>query len=232
MTPGNTPFPRYRPIADHAVLVEFGDTISQAIHDQVRRLDTALAAAPFDGFCEAVPAYASVLIDFDPLVTDHQSVQRAVEALMTRTTEAPARGPRREVLVCYDGELAPDLDAVAAATGLTREEVIEAHLSGDYSVFMYGFAPGYAYLAGVPQCMQLPRKPSPLRNIAAGSVIVAGPQCIVTTLLMPTGWWIIGRSPTTILRDDPKQPFLFDVGDGVAFRRIDRAAFDAESTRH
>ena len=104
---------------------------------------------------------------------------------------------------------------------------LAAHVAGEYSVYMYGFAPGYAYLAGVPAALQLPRKASAVRGIPAGSVLIAGPQCLVTTVTMPTGWWIIGRSPTRILRAEAEHPFLFDVGDGVRFRRIDRAAFDA-----
>ncbi|WP_152971037.1 carboxyltransferase domain-containing protein, partial [Rhizobium ecuadorense] len=63
-------------------------------------------------------------------------------------------GAMREVEVCYDPDLAPDLAAVAEASGLSPEDVISAHLSGDYSVFLYGFAPGYAYLAGVPEAIQ------------------------------------------------------------------------------
>ena len=91
---------------------------------------------------------------------------------------------------------------------------------------MYGFAPGYAYLAGVPQALHLPRKPTALRDVPKGRVIIAGPQCIVTTLTMPTGWWIIGASPAQILRTDPARAFLFDVGDTVRFRRISRADYD------
>lgn len=231
MTSEGAGFPRYRPVADHAVLVEFGETISHEINDQVRRLDSALSAAPFDGFTEAIPAYASVLVDFDPIATDHQAVQRAIERLLVTNTQTPSKGPVREVLVCYDGELGPDLDQVVAATGLSRDGVIAAHMAGEYSVFMCGFAPGYAYLAGVPDAIQLPRKPSPIRGVPAGSVIIAGPQCIVTTLTMPTGWWRIGRSPTRILGSDEKRPFLLDVGDGVKFSRIDRRAFDTATAR-
>ena len=69
-------------------------------------------------------------------------------------------------------------------------------------------------------------KPAPVRNVPAGSVIIAGPQCLVTTLTMPTGWSIIGRSPTPILLDQPDRPFLFDVGDKVTFERIDLATFE------
>lgn len=219
--------PIFRPIAERAVLVEFGTTLDQAAHDAVSRLDQALAARPFIGFREAIPAFVNLLVEFDPLTTDHPTTIAHLRGLLTAKTTARSQPTQREVLICYDPDLAPDLAAVAQTTGLTPEAVINAHLSGDYAVFMYGFAPGYAYLGGVPEAIRLDRKPAPVRGVAAGSVIIAGAQCLVTTLLMPTGWWIIGRSPTAILTHDPARPFLFDVGDKVRFRRISRAEYEA-----
>lgn len=221
-------FPRLRPVGDRALLVEFGDSVAKENHDRVLALDAALAAGPFEGFAEAIPAYASLLVSFDPLRLDHRAVEEAVSALIARGAAAPGRGAVREVEVCYDADLAPDLAAVAQASGLSPEAVVAAHLSGDYDVSMYGFVPGCAYLAGVPEAIRLPRKQAAVRGVPAGSVIIAGPQCLVTPLTMPTGWWIVGRSPTRILRgDDEKRPFLFDVGDRVRFRRIAREAFEA-----
>lgn len=223
-------FPRCRPVGDRALLVEFGEAIDKRIHDRVVQLDAALAAAPFDGFVEAVPAYASLLVCFDPLVTAHRAVEEKLTVLMVLESGAGPEGALREVEVCYDAEFAPDLTVAAEASGLTPEDVVAAHLSGDYDVAMYGFAPGYAYLAGVPEAIRLPRKQAAIRGVPAGSVIIAGPQCLVTTLTMPTGWWIIGRSPTRILRgEDEGRPFLFDVGDRVKFRRISRQDFDARA---
>lgn len=219
--------PIFRPVAERAVLVEFGTTLDQAAHEAVLRLDQALAAQPCAGFRESVPAFVNLLVEFDPLITDHPATIAHLRHLLTAKTAPRAQPAQREVLVCYDAELAPDLAAVAAATGMTEEAVITAHLSGDYAVFLYGFAPGYAYLGGVPAPIRLDRKPAPVRDVAAGSVIIAGAQCLVTTLLMPTGWWIIGRSPTPILTRDPARPFLFDVGDKVRFRRISRAEYEA-----
>ena len=221
--------PIFRPIAERAVLVQFGPALDQAAHAAVLRLDQALAANPCAGLCEAVPAFVNLLVEFDPLTTDHATVTAHLCRLLTAQTTTRPAGNEREVLVCYDPALSPDLAVVAQQTGLTAEAVISAHLSGDYAVFMYGFAPGYAYLGGVPAVIQLDRKPSAVRGVAAGSVLIAGPQCLVTTLLMPTGWWIIGRSPTPILTGDAVRPFLFDVGDTVCFRRITRAEFDRAS---
>lgn len=220
-------FPVFTPVAEHSLLVEFGDSIDRATNDRVLSLDAALMASPFEGFLEAVPAYASLLIRFDPLATDHSVAEGHARACLGYSRKARTVTPR-EVSVCYDADLAPDLAVVAEMTGLTQEAVIAAHLADRYEVFMYGFAPGYAYLGGVSEALQLPRKSSAVRGVAAGSVLIAGPQCLVSTLAMPTGWWIIGRSPTRILTHDEARPFLFDVGDSVTFKRIDRATFDAE----
>lgn len=220
-------YPIFRAVAEQGLLVEFGDTITAEAHRAVLHLDAMLAAQPPEGFREAVPAYVNLLVSFDPLKTDHAAIETVLRQLIALPPLPETVKTPREVLVCYDADLAPDLPEVAARTGLSPEAVIAAHLAGEYAVFLYGFAPGYAYLGGVPQALQLPRKDAAVRGVPAGTVIIAGPQCIVTTLTMPTGWWRIGQSPTRILRDDPARPFLFDVGDPVKFRRISRAAFEA-----
>ena len=219
-------FPIFRPVADHALLVELGETISEHVHADVLRLDRALTARPFIGFSEAIPAYVNVLVAFDPLLTDHSRVEAHLRDLLRTAPSSAKPFQLREVQVCYEPPFAPDLAAIASRTGLTEEAVINAHLAGDYKIYLYGFAPGYAYMAGTPPPLQLARKPAPVRGIEAGSVIIAGAQCLVTTLTMPTGWWVLGRSPTRILTDDPEHPFLFDVGDHVRFRRISLAAYD------
>lgn len=218
---------RFKPIADHALLVSFAEDISDDAHALVVALDKALAAQPPAGMIETVPALVNILIDFDPLATDHKTLEATVRQRLGGLQPEVTTGATRHVQVCYDGaDLAPDLAAVASATGLTEEAVINAHIAGDYKVLMYGFAPGYAYLAGVAKAIQVPRKQSAVRDVAAGSVIIAGPQALVTTIIMPTGWSIIGRSPTQILTGEDDKPFLFDVGDKVSFQRISRDEFD------
>lgn len=219
-------WPRYVPVADHSLLVSFGDAITDQANAAVLALDRALAQSPPEGMLECIPAFVSLLIDFDPLVTDHTGIREAAESLQ-QSPPADQEGELREVEICYEEDFAPDLAAVAQASGLCIDEVINRHLQGDYQVRMYGFAPGYAYMSGVPGEIQVPRKPSALRDIAAGSVLIAGPQCLVTTLKMPTGWSIIGRSPTRILTRDESAPFLFGVGDKVRFKRISLAQYEA-----
>jgi inhibitor of KinA len=205
--------PHLRAVSDCGLLVEYADALSDGVHAAVLGLDRVLAADPLPGQTETVPAYVNLLVLFDPLLTDHAAVAAGVRTRLQRVQAERAAGTAHLVDVVYDG---PDLSEVARRTGLSPEAVIAAHLSGDYSVYLYGFAPGYAYLGGVPEAIRLPRKEAPVRGVPAGSVIVAGGQCIVTTLTMPTGWWVIGRSPVTILRPEG---MLFAVGDRVRFRR-------------
>lgn len=218
-------FPRLRPVADRAVLIEFGAAVTGPVQDAVLALDRALRDEPAVGQVEVVPAMVNLLLVFDPLVTDHAQIEADVQVRLAKLQADPVAGAEREVLVCYDGEFGRDLAAVAEQAGISAEAVIAAHLAGDYRVSMYGFAPGYAYLTGVPEAIRLPRKAAPVRGVSAGSVIIAGGQCLVTTLTMPTGWWVIGRSPTRILTGEAARPFLFDVGDQVRFRRVGLDAF-------
>ncbi|MBX9884714.1 MAG: 5-oxoprolinase subunit PxpB [Novosphingobium sp.] len=213
--------PAVRPIGEGAILIDFGGEISAETNDRVVALDRALAAQPPAGLIETVPAYVSLMIVFDPLVTDGASVAAHARTLRESAAGEP-RTPREHVVpVRYDAASAPDLQAVAKATGLTPDAVIARHLSGEYRVFLYGFAPGYAYLGGVPPALHLPRKPRAERGHPAGSVIIAGAQCLITTLPMPTGWWVIGRTPLVILDPARAQPFLFDPGDVIRFQRVD-----------
>ncbi len=224
-------WPRFTAVADCAVLVEFGEGIAPDIHARVVGLDHLLTDAPPLGLVEVIPAYAGLLAVFDPLLTDHAGLTAVLQSRL-RGPAPPQTAPvRHDLGVCYCGDLGQDLAQVAALKGLSVEAVIAAHLAGEYRVYLYGFAPGYAYLAGTPEAIQLPRKPVAVRGIPAGRVIIAGPQCIVTTLKMPTGWWIIGASPDPILTGDAARPFRFDVGDTVRFHRISHDAYRAAGGR-
>jgi len=218
--------PSFKAIADHALLVSFADEISEQAHASVIALDMAVKDNPPVGVIETVPGLVNILISFNPIVTDHEALEACLRSNLEELQVQVPMGIQRYVQVCYEASFAPDLGRVAKATGLTSDAVINAHISGDYRVLMYGFSPGYAYLTGVPETIHVPRKLAAVRNVPAGSLIIAGSQCLVTTLTMPTGWSVIGRSPTAILTGDTNRPFLFDVGDQVTFERIDVAAYE------
>ncbi len=219
-------FPRLRCVGDSAILVEFGDMIDPTINARVVALDRGLTQAPLPGIVSLTPAYASLMVEYDPLATEPARLLPALERLAKNASPLQARSRLFEVPVCYDPPFAPDLEKVAKASGISPETVINAHLGSTLRVYMYGFAPGYAYLGGLAPEIRLPRRTTPVRDVPAGSVIIAGQQCIVTTFLMATGWWIIGRSPAKLFRPEQEEPVLFSVGDEVRFVRVGPNALD------
>jgi inhibitor of KinA len=219
--------PVCKPVGDSGVLLEFGDAIDPLLFDNILALDAALQAAPPPGLLETVPAYVTLLLVYDPLVTNFATVAQVALALAGQGGAARRAGREHRIPMCSDADLAPDLADVAAQAGMAPDAVIAAHLTADYRVYMVGFAPGYAYMDGVPAALHLPRKPVPVRSRPIGSVMIAGGQCLITTLPMPTGWWVIGQTRTPVLRLEDPEPFLLQPGDRVRFCRVSRAAFDA-----
>lgn len=214
-----------RPVGEAALLVELGGIVCEETHRAVLALDDALGASGIAAICETVTAYTSVLVRYDPDLIDFESLRLLCEPLIWQTKSALSSGRRHDVPVCFDPAFAPDLDIVAGDLGFTTETVAQQLLEATFRVYMYGFAPGYAYMGGVPPALHLPRKPAAMRGYPIGSVLIAGPQCLISTLPMPTGWWVVGRTPLTLLDCASDAPPLFQPGDTVCFRRIDADQF-------
>ncbi len=218
--------PRYLAAGESALVVEFGETISEAIHDRVLALDEAVASANLAGVTETVPTYRSLMIHFDPRRTSTPALIEAVKRL--RPGEAPRKPPRHwRIPACYDPPFAEDLGEVAAALGLAPEDVIALHSGALYRVYMFGFAPGFTFLGGLPAALAIPRRARPRAPVPPGSLLIAGGQALIASLSMPTGWYQIGRTPARVFDWRRKPMTLAGIGDTIQFERIDAAAFVA-----
>lgn len=214
-----------RPVGEAALLIELGNVVCEETHRAVLDLDDALSTAGIAAICETVPAYTSVLVRYDPDLISFDGLRLLCEPLMQQSGAKAHAGSCHDVPVCFDAPHAPDLETVANRLGMKVDAVTEQFLRATFRVYMYGFAPGYAYMGGVPPALHQPRKTSAVRGHPVGSVLIAGPQCLISTLPMPTGWWVIGRTPLTVLDREADQPPIFQPGDTVRFRRIDAAQF-------
>jgi allophanate hydrolase subunit 1 len=96
---------------------------------------------------------------------------------------------------------------------------------------MYGFAPGFAYLGGLPEALALPRRASPRPPHPRNAVMVGGGLAAVATFPMPTGWYVIGRTPERLYAPEREPAFLVESGDGLRFEPIDAATFAALDRR-
>jgi inhibitor of KinA len=216
--------PRYLPAGEAALVVEFGERIDEAINDRVLALDQAVTAAQLAGVVETVPTYRSLMIHFDPRRTSTSALIDAVRVL--NPASAPRKPPRhRAIPVCYDPPFAEDLGEVASILGLTQQDIVALHCGALYRVYMYGFAPGFTFLGGLPDALAIPRRATPRPSVPPGSLLIAGGQALIASISMPTGWYQIGRTPVRVF-DQTREPMvLADIGDTIRFERIDAVDF-------
>lgn len=210
--------------SDRSLLLVFADEISPAAHAVVLRLTESLRH--LSGVINVHPAYASILVDFDPLALARVSLRRTAEDLLATAETAPLPQTRTiDIPVAYGGDYGPDLQSVAELTGRTAEEVIAIHSGADYLVYFLGFSPGFPYLGGMPQSIAAPRLETPRRHVPAGSVAIGGKQTGVYPLASPGGWRIIGRTPLRLFQPDADPPALLRMGDHIRFVPLARGAF-------
>jgi KipI family sensor histidine kinase inhibitor len=199
---------RALPCGDAAVLFELADL------DAVLALADALAAAPPAGCLDVVPAARTVLVHFDPAVTDPAAVLAHLRGLPTgRSARRP--GPIVVLPVTYDG---PDLADVAALLGIAEDEVVARHLAARWTVAFTGFAPGFGYLVA-DGGLRVPRRPDARPRVPAGSVGLADAFSGVYPQASPGGWQLIGRTDARVWDVDRDPPALLTPGARVRFER-------------
>jgi KipI family sensor histidine kinase inhibitor len=217
--------PRFLDAGEAALVVEFGDVVDPSINDRVLALDAVLRADPPAGTREFVPTYRSLMIHYDPLQIDRDTLVAIISRKAAAVVEWRGEGTSWTLPCCYDPVLAEDLDEAAGLLGLTRDQAAALHAKATYRVYMCGFTPGQPYLGGVPEALVISRRPAPRPPHAAGAVLIGGGLCVVAPFMMPTGWYVIGRTPERLYAAERKDAFLIQAGDILRFDPIDLSTF-------
>ncbi|MBY5990881.1 5-oxoprolinase subunit PxpB [Ferrimonas balearica] len=221
---------RLSPLGDSALLVQLDAALPAT---ELAAATAALCALP--GCLDAVPAYTTVTLHFDPLDLPHPEahftplIDGALAALQKTPTPAPGRLVR--LPVCYHPSLGPDLAEVAAHCGLSVEALVARHSAPEYRVRFLGFAPGFPFLEGLDPALATPRRATPRTQVAAGSVGIAGAQTGVYPLASPGGWQLIGQTPCPLVDFDRPRPTALEPGDRLKFEPISLAQFEQMTER-
>lgn len=217
----------FRPMGDRGLLIEFEESISPEIHRKVRALSQAIEGAGIVGAREVIPAYRSMLVNYDPRETSMDDLCLRIRELETKPDELDVSKSRRvRVPVCYGGDLGPDLTYVARQNGLTEDDVVAIHSGATYLVYMVGFLPGFPYLGGMSDKIATPRLQEPRTRTPAGSVGIAGAQTGIYPIESPGGWRIIGRTPIELFVAHEVPPARLLMGDCVEFVPISPSEFE------
>jgi KipI family sensor histidine kinase inhibitor len=197
------------PCGDRALLVEVAGL------SEVVAVRTALERAPLPGQRDLVAAARTVLV-----VLDRPPSDLDIATLRRLDPAAPTVGTTRETVelpVVFDGA---DLADVAELTDRSVQALVRVLTTTELTVAFGGFAPGFGYLAGLPEDLHVPRRATPRTRVPAGSVALAGPFAGVYPQASPGGWQLIGRTGAVLFDVDRDPPALLAPGTAVRFRDV------------
>ena len=213
---------------DSALVIEFGNEISVDINKKIRKMMDDIKKENIDGIVELVPTYCSLLINYDVLKIDYNTLVEKLKTFLNNDLET-AEGEEVtlvEIPTLYNDEVGSDLSYVAEYNKLSKEEVIKIHTGTDYLVYMLGFMPGFTYLGGMSEKIATPRLESPRLQIYPGSVGIAGKQTGMYPSMSPGGWRIIGRTPLKLYNPDSDTPVYISSGDYVRYVSISEEEYN------
>lgn len=161
----------------------------------------------------AIPAAESIVVLFREGI-GHAARRRALDALSGAGAEEAAPRSHR-IEVSFRGDDAPDLPLLLSQAGLGRASFLSALERLSLRVRFLGFRPGFAYLEGIPEAWQLPRRDTPRPRVPAGSFAIAGSMAGFYPEESPGGWNLIGRSGSPFWDPEREIPNLLAPGDEV-----------------
>lgn len=201
-----------QPLGDAAVLVRFGDTLSETANRQAIAFAARLDRDVPEGVEEIAPGLVSVLLRTRP-GADLWRLSGELRLRMADEEQAPA-GREHTIAVTFDGA---DLAEVAVLAGLSASHLVEQHNAAPLRVLATGFAPGFVYLGFHGPQLVLPRREHVRPMVPAGTVLLAAGQTAIAATPIRTGWHVIGR--TSFQNFDPEgvPPTRLVPGDIVRF---------------
>ncbi len=158
---------------------------------------------------EIVPGARTLLLDG---LADPKAAAAEIRTWRVETSAAKIEPRKVHIPVRYDGA---DLDAVSALWGMTTAEAITTISAIEFRVAFFGFAPGFAYLAGLPPELAVPRLTTPRTRVPSGSVALADTYAGIYPTASPGGWHLIGHTDVVMFDVDQDPPAHLRHGDLV-----------------
>jgi KipI family sensor histidine kinase inhibitor len=199
---------KFLPAGPSALLVELGGL--DEVLAVTAEIDRRRRSGWGEGLTDVVPGATTVLLDG---VASPLDLARELEDW--RVVPVPAAEATTVELRCRYG--GPDLAAVARHWGVTEEGVVALHTSLTHRVAFCGFAPGFAYIAGLGERYAVPRLPAPRPSVPPGSVGLAATYTGIYPRSTPGGWQLIGRTDDVVWDPDRRPPALLAPGTTVRF---------------
>lgn len=216
-----------KPFGERAILIEWPNEVKESILADILNFMDAFKELKISGW-EMSVAYNSVTMVYNMDHLDFEETKNQLLACYANRSKTKTKRVQHlwTLPVCYDLEFGIDIEEVSKTLGLTVEELINQHTSNQYVVYGIGFLPGFMYLGGLPETLEVPRRAEPRLKVAKGSVGLAAKQTGIYPQNSPGGWNIIGNCPIPLFNPAKKTPCFVKVGDRIQFQKISKAEYE------
>ncbi len=213
------PWDRVLNAGDSAMLLDFGVEIDPEVNARVLLTHQVIRRAGIPGLTGLIPAFATLLVEYDPLVVSRRVLVDALSRLDYGSFRV-SRARVFEIPVHYGGDSGPDLEMVATQLHLSPKQVVSLHTAVPYRIYCLGFSPGFPLAGILPPALRVPRRSFPRPAVFPGAVAIAGSQTGIYPAATPGGWNLIGRTPLLLFDPQRWPPCAYQPGDSLWFRSI------------
>ncbi|WP_420322711.1 5-oxoprolinase subunit PxpB [Flagellimonas sp.] len=216
-----------KPFGKRAVLIEWPKKVDESILEDILDFSNSFKKLNLPHW-EMSAAYNSLTMVNHVEDVDFSEMELLIKKCYDNRVTSQHRNERYlwRIPVCYDPEFAMDLEEVSNSLNVSIKKIIDLHTSNQYTVYGIGFLPGFMYLGGLPEELEIPRRKEPRLAVSKGSVGLAGKQTGIYPQDSPGGWNIIGSCPIPIFDAKLDNPCFVNVGDKIQFYQISKAEYD------
>ena len=216
----------YKQFGNRAILIEWPADISEEILRDILRFKDLITSKNLHFIEDCITGYNSLTIVYLKDIVNFNSEKESLKSLyLIEPPNNQSPSNLWKIPVCYDTEFGIDLEDISSTLKLSMEEILELHSKAIYTVYFIGFLPGFLYLGGLDDRLEVQRKPNPRLQVDQGSVAIGGSQTGVYPMDSAGGWNIIGKTPLSFFNLDYENPCFAKPGDKIQFVPISLEEF-------
>ncbi len=219
-------YPQIKPMGDRAILIDFEPEISEKTLKKLLIVKEIIENELVEDKVEVINTYHSLLIVYVFTIENIYDKVSSLKELISRANIGKNINSQiYHIPVCYEEEFGLDLELISKEKNLKISEIIHLHTTPIYTVYFTGFLPGFLYLGGLDEKLQISRKSSPRMKVEKGAVGIGENQTGIYPKTSPGGWQVIGNSPATFFDKNRNPPCIISAGDKVKFYSINKAQY-------
>lgn len=219
---------------DQAIVVSIEKEVSRDLTEDLLALKSYLSSKNFSFITEIVPTESDMMICYDArdMIKHHNIrspflyMKALLQSIQLEITHIDEAAPAIEIPVIYGGQYGPDLEALLKYYKLTMDKFVKLHTKPNYFVSMMGYTPGFPYLTGMEKRLFVNHTGDEKTFIPAGSVIIEGKKCGITTTDTYGDWLVVGYTPVELFNPNKVDFAKLKLGDNVQFKPVTEQELD------